>query len=133
MRWRRHFLDRMALAAAFLLLLAAKQLFGQENARRGSIRGTVTTLQENTASGLPGVTVSLTSASQGTPRTADTDETGKYEFDSLDPGNYTLSINQPGFKPYTKTVMVNPGQATVQDIRAELETVSEQVEVIEDT
>ena len=125
--------------AALVILLAAFPVFGQEartsgeSPRSASIRGTVTTLQENTASGLAGITVKLTPGSNASPLTADTDEAGQYEFKGLKPGTYTLSITQQGFKPYTKTVTVNPGQATVQDIRAELETVSEQVQVNEDT
>jgi len=93
----------------------------------------VTTLQENTSSGLAGVAVDLTPRPNGSPLGANTDEAGRYEFKGLKPGTYTISINQPGFKAYTKTVTVNPGQATVQDIRAELETVTEKVEVSEDT
>jgi hypothetical protein len=93
----------------------------------------VTTLQENTSSGLAGVILKLTPGPDGSPLTAGTDEAGSYEFKGLKPGTYTISINQPGFKPYTKTVTVNAGQATALDIRAELETVTEKVEVSEDT
>jgi hypothetical protein len=93
----------------------------------------VATLQENTSSGLAGVILRLTPGPDGSPLTAGTDEAGQYEFTGLKPGTYTISINQPGFRPYTKTSTVNAGQATVQDIRAELETVTEKVEVSEDT
>jgi hypothetical protein len=125
--------------AVFILLLAAGPVFAQEthsrgeNPRSGSIHGTVTTLQENTSSGLAGVILKLTPGPDGSPLTAGTDEAGSYEFKGLKPGTYTISINQPGFKPYTKTVTVNAGQATALDIRAELETVTEKVEVSEDT
>src|SRR4029077_17345829 len=121
--------------AVFALLLTAHPIFGQESqtsvesSRSGSIHGTVTNLQENTSSGLAGVTVTLTPGPSGSPLTTGTDEAGNYEFKGLKPGTYTISINQPGFKAYTKTVTVNPGQAVVQDIRAELETVTEKVEV----
>src|SRR6267142_2512016 len=129
----------MEAAAIFALLLAAGPVFAQEthsrgeNPRSGSIHGTVTTLQENTSSGLAGVILKLTPGPDGSPLTAGTDEAGSYEFKGLKPGTYTISINQPGFKPYTKTVTVNAGQATALDIRAELETVTEKVEVSEDT
>jgi len=126
-------------AAVFALLLAAGPMFGQEthsrgeSSRSGSIHGTVTTLQESTASGLAGVILKLTPGSDGSGLSASTDEAGRYEFKGLKPGTYTISINQPGFKPYSKTVTVNAGQATALDIRAELETVTEKVEVSEDT
>ncbi len=90
-------------------------------------------MQENTSSGLAGVILKLTPGPDGSPLTADTDEAGSYEFKGLKRGTYTISINQPGFKPYTKTITVNAGQATALDIRAELETVTEKVEVSEDT
>src|SRR5712664_927469 len=126
-------------AAVFALLLAASTVFGQEtrnaaeSLHSGSIHGTVTTLQENTSSGLAGVILKLTPGPDGGALAAGTDEAGNYEFKGLKPGTYTISINQPGFKSYTKTVTVNAGQATALDIRAELETVTEKVEVSEDT
>src|SRR2546422_503863 len=116
-------------AVIFALLLVAGPVFGQEthsrgeSSRSGSIHGTVTTLQENTSSGLAGVILKLAPRPDGSALTAGTDEAGQYEFKGLKPGTYTISINQPGFKPYTKTVTVNAGQATALDIRAELETV----------
>jgi hypothetical protein len=128
-----------AAVAVFALLVAANPVFGQETRSRGesagsaSIHGTVTTLQENTASGLAGVVLKLAPGPDGGPLTAGTDEAGQYEFKGLKPGTYTISINQPGFKPYTKTVTVHAGQTTALDIRAELETVTEKVEVSEDT
>jgi len=115
----------------FALLLAAGPAFGQgthsgaESSRSGSIHGTVTTLQESTTSGLAGVILKLTPGPDGGALAAGTDEAGNYEFKGLKPGTYTISINQPGFKSYAKTVTVNAGQATALDIRAELETVTE--------
>lgn len=128
----------LAAVAVFALLLAAGPVLGQETRSRGesagsSIHGTVTTLQENTSSGLAGVILKLTPGPDGGLLTAGTDEAGQYEFTGLKPGTYTITINQPGFKPYTKTVPVHAGQATALDIRAELETVTEKVEVSEDT
>src|SRR6266850_1717054 len=125
--------------AVFALLLAAGPVSGQEphsrgeSSHSGSVHGTVTTLQENTSSGLAGAILKLTPGPDGSALTAGTDEAGSYEFKGLKPGTYTVSINQPGFRPYAKTVTVNAGQATALDIRAELETVTEKVEVSEDT
>ncbi len=79
-----------------------------------------------------GISVKLTAAPpDGTTLTADTDDAGKYEFQNLEPGSYTISIGQQGFKAVTKTVAVAPGQAAVRDITLELETVTEKVEVRE--
>jgi len=97
-----------------------------------SIHGTVTTKQENSASGVAGVTVKLTPQSAaGNPLTLDTDEAGKYEFKGLQPGAYTISVTLAGFKGLTKATSLAPGQAIVLDLPLELETVAEKVEVHE--
>src|SRR6266436_1407213 len=126
-------------AAIFVLLLAASPVFGQEthsggeSSRSGSIHGTMTTLQENTSSGLAGVAVNLTPGPSGSPLGASTDEAGRYEFKGLKPGTYTISINQAGFNTISKPLTLAPGQLAVVDIRLELQTVTEKVEVSEDT
>jgi hypothetical protein len=137
-RWSRGLLLH-AVAAACLLLLTTAPAVGQtaktgnEKLRMGSIHGNLTTAQENASSGLAGITVNLSAEpAKGSPVSTDTDDAGRYEFTSLKPGTYTISINQPGFKPFTKSISLNPGQAATLDIRVELLTVTEKVEVKED-
>lgn len=127
-------------AGTFLLLTTALQVLGQagpsnnEKSRLASIHGTLTTTQENASSGLAGITVKLTSEPlDGNVLTSDTDDAGNYEFNNLQPGNYTISINQPGFNPVSKPLSFTPGQAAVLDVRVEFQTVSEKVEVKENT
>ncbi|MFI5092870.1 MAG: carboxypeptidase regulatory-like domain-containing protein [Candidatus Acidiferrum sp.] len=121
-----------------MFLTAAWPAFGQETPtnsekpQTGSIHGTISTTQENASSDLSGISVKLGGVPpDGNALAADTDEAGHYEFKDLKPGSYTISIGQQGFKPITKTVSVAPGQATVQDLLLELETVTEKVEVRE--
>ena len=105
-----------------------------EKAQTGSVRGTISTTQENASSDLSGISIKLSAVPEdGNPLTASTDETGHYEFKDLKPGSYTISVNQQGFKPVTKTVSVSSGQTAVQDIALALETVAEKVEVREQT
>jgi hypothetical protein len=125
-------------AAFFVMLAATVPVFGQgerpgsDKRQNGSIHGTISTTQENAPAGLEGISVKLAAAlPNGTTLTADTDDAGKYEFQSLEPGSYTISIGQQGFKAVTKTVAIAPGQAVVLDITLELETVTEKVEVRE--
>src|SRR5580692_9874280 len=128
-------------AATFFLLLAATlPVFGQgarpapDKSQPGSLHGTISTKQENVGSDLSGISVKLTTVPpDGNTLSADTDDAGRYEFKNLKPGSYTLSVTQPGFKAVTKQVSVAAGQASVQDIALELETVNEQVEVSEQT
>src|SRR5246127_246570 len=126
--------------AAFAFMLAAVPAPGQatqaatENPRLGSIHGTLTTTQEDTSSGLAGISVKLTTEPpDGSPLTADTDDAGHYEFKDLKPGTYTISITQAGFKPFTKSFSLSAGEAAVVNIRVELQTVTEKVEVSEET
>ncbi len=62
----------------------------------GSITGTVT---DNSGGILPGVTVTLSGARLiGGPQTQSTDSTGKYRFDRLAPGTYSVKFELQGFK-----------------------------------
>ena len=130
------------LNSVWLLVIvgAALPAFGQgthpnsQNPKTGSIHGTISTKQEQASSDLSGIGIKLSAVPpDGNELTADTDDAGHYEFKDLKPGSYTISITQQGFKPVTKTVSVAPGQAAVQDIALELETVAEKVEVQEQT
>jgi Carboxypeptidase regulatory-like domain len=123
-----------------VLLAAAIPVLGQgtkasgEKSQMGSIHGTISTKQENVGSDLSGISIKLTAIPpDGNTLSADTDDAGRYEFKNLQPGTYTVSITQAGFKAVTKQVKVAAGQAAVQDIALELETVSEQVQVNEQT
>ncbi len=110
---------------------------GDQKPGVGSIHGTLTTTQADGggAGGLAGISVQLAAPPPdgGGPLTADTDDAGHYEFKDLKPGSYTISINQAGFAPFTKSLELKPGEATIVDIRLELQTVSEKVEVSETT
>ena len=135
-RWVRVWLLQTAVTCA--LLAPTVRALGQAPAsnddklRLGAIHGTLSTTQENTSAGLAGITVKLTvEPPDGNSLTADTDDSGRYEFSSLKPGSYTISVNQPGFKPVTKSLSLNGGQLAVVDIRVEFQTVSEKVEVNE--
>jgi hypothetical protein len=100
----------------------------------GSVHGTLTTTQADGSGGLAGISVQLTaSAVDESPLTAQTDDAGHYEFKEVKPGSYAISINQPGFTPFKKSLDVKAGETATVDVRLELQTVSEQVEVSETT
>src|SRR5260370_20062104 len=125
--------------ACFIIVPATLPAFGQTNQTAteklpaGSIQGNLTTPQGE-ATGLAGITMKLSpEAPDGTAVTADTDDAGHYEFNNLKPGSYSIFISQQGFKKFAKPVNVNPGPATILNIKLEIETIAEQVEVKEDT
>src|SRR5580692_6860583 len=95
---------RQAGACVFMLAtiptLGQATQSGNEKQTLGSIHGTLTTTQEDASSGLAGIVINLTTEPpDGNPLTANTDDAGLYEFKDLKAGSYTISINQPGFKP----------------------------------
>jgi Carboxypeptidase regulatory-like domain len=127
-------------AYLWLLVLAAIPVLGQtapagnERPPLGSIHGTLTTSQADASGGLAGITVQLASEPPAAvPLTADTDDAGHYEFKDVKPGSYVLSVSQAGFATFSKSLTLKPSEAAVVDIRLELQTVAEQVEVSETT
>ena len=138
-----YFLRRSILrpiAAACVLLLGILPANGiaalannNDEPRPGSIQGTLTTTQDS-ATGLSGLTLRLShGASTENLVTAETDDSGHFEFKNLRPGSYAISLNQPGFKSFTKSINIEPGQTVELNLQLELETVAEKVEVNEDT
>ena len=123
----------LALAVALVFLLAPSSLVAQKttpktgNDSLATLRGTVTA-QDGSA--LAGATVKLIpKAPTGTPVTAETDETGHYEFLNLEPGDYSISVEGEGFKRMERAVLLKAGDQTIQDFTLEVEAVSERVEV----
>jgi len=118
--------------AFFAVLPAAARQAPTSSDATASIHGIVTNKQDNAVSGVSGVSVKLAEVSAASnPLSADTDETGKYEFKNLKPGTYTLSVTLAGFKPLTKSISLAAGQSATQDLQLDLETVAEKVEVHE--
>jgi len=126
------------LAAALVLLGATGSAFAQRatpknsGGQTASLHGSVATTQDSVAVGLSGIIVKLAhDPASGTPLSVVTDENGRYEFQNLEPGTYKVTIAETGFKPVTKTVMLNAKEQGVQDFTLELVAVSEKVEVKE--
>lgn len=128
-----------ALPVLLFTLLFALSLFAQTPSSAGkgslgSIRGTVTTKQQNTESGVAGIPVKLAiQPPQGNPLVSGSDDAGHFQFDALQPGNYILSVEQEGFKPVLISISMSPGQAITQNIRLELQIFTDQVEVHEES
>src|SRR5579885_1881949 len=132
-------------ACLLTLFLVPVLALGQQNPppaeRLASIHGTITTkpasgplADTSDGGGLAGITVKLSNQSvSGVPLSTETDDAGNYAFAGLAPGTYTIAIAQQGFKPISKTIMLAAGQSAVLDFVVELQTLSEKVEVKEQT
>jgi Carboxypeptidase regulatory-like domain/TonB dependent receptor len=132
---------RQALFATSCVLVIAVILIGyptwaQEPAAKlslpaASISGTFTvTSGDGTKDPVADVTVKLTGPSPNeAPQSTMTDADGQYQFLQLAPGKYALEATQDGFKPWTASVALQPGQALIEDVVLEISSVNQQVEV----
>jgi outer membrane receptor protein involved in Fe transport len=91
----------------------------------GSLVGTVT----SGGSGLPGVTVTVTSpALQGT-RTAISGENGGFSLQALPPGEYTARFELSGLATVTRVLRVNLAQNARADVEMQASTLTEAITV----
>ena len=95
--------------AAMAVLLLCGIVYGQ--GVTGSLVGTVTT----EGNGLPGVTVTVSSAALQGVRTAITGDAGGYSFPSLPPGDYSVKFELSGLQTVTKNLRVNLAQSARAD------------------
>ena len=112
------------LSLFFVVLFAATALAQTSTSR---VTGRVVDTKQ---ASIPGATVTITNEATGVSQTQTTTEAGFYAFEALPVGDYTLTIEQSGFKKFVKTgnhVEVN-NPLTV-DVVLEIGQVSEVVTV----
>jgi len=115
--------------SAFWLSIATIPASAQDT--RGGITGKVTDPQ---AAVIPAAAVVITNTGTGTVSRTSTNETGYFEANLLNPGNYTIAIEAAGFKKAVRTGLVL-NVAGRLDIPFQLEVgqVAETVEVTAET
>src|SRR5271156_3443135 len=114
------------LAFALLLFTCGRMLAGVT----ASISGTVT---DPSGAVVAGATVTATNVETGVATTLTTNAQGFYSFQSLPLGNYTISVQQTGFKGYAQTGLVlNVNDALVIDVPLQVGATNEKVEVSSD-
>src|SRR5438045_412263 len=79
-------------AVLFAVVLCVNTLAAQSV--NSTIGGTV---QDSTGAFIPGVTITATNTQTGVSSTTLSNESGAYQFPSLQPGTYTISAELPGF------------------------------------
>ena len=95
-----------------------------------SISGTVT---DPSGAVVGGATVTATNVDTGVATTLTTNSQGFYSFQSLPLGNYTISVQQSGFKGYAQTGLVlDVNSALVIDVKLTVGATTEKVEVLSD-
>ncbi len=96
-----------------------------------SIGGTVSVAASpDQVNNLSGISVKLSGPNAGpASQSTVTDENGHFQFLQLAAGTYTLEISMEGFKPWSKTVILEQGQAAVANAQMDIAGVDEKIDV----
>ncbi|HTQ54789.1 MAG TPA: carboxypeptidase-like regulatory domain-containing protein [Bryobacteraceae bacterium] len=114
----------------FLLLgvfLSAAMLLGQTSSGSSSVTGRVT---DATGAVIPGAVVTLTDTSTNISRSTQTNPSGLYLFNDVNPGTYDISVTNAGFRKAVirrQTVLV--ATTMTVDVQLEVGAAAEVVEV----
>jgi len=83
-----------------LLILVMLTISGLSQTVTGSVSGTVT---DSTGGIIPGAAVTLTSEKDGTKRNVVTNDEGRFQFNTVQPGPYTIKVEREGFQTLQRT------------------------------
>lgn len=118
-------MNKFILAVLVLYLNSPVSAFAQVNATVGG------TVSDSTGALIPGVDVTATNVNTGIATNRLTNESGNYEFPSLQPGIYTVSAVLSGFQTQTfKNVQLSQGQQVRLNFTLQVGTVATAVEVV---
>ena len=110
---------------ALMSFVVPMNVFGQVNAILGG------TVSDSTGALIPGVEVSAANVNTGIVTTRLTNETGTYEFPSLQPGVYTLSATLVGFQNASyNNIQLSQGQQVRLNFTLQIGGVAQAVEVV---
>lgn len=115
-------LGRLSLGLVLVALAATAQA-----QYAGSLRGTVT---DSTGAVVPGATATLKNEANKFSRNGVTDAKGDFYFGAVAPGQYTLTVEIPGFKTKVlSSVRIAPNDTRSVDVVLDIGQQSERVEV----
>ena len=114
----------LALAAVLVLVGVTAQA---QQANTGVVVGTVV---DSSDAAIPGATIALTHIDTNATSTVVTDGSGQYRTAPLRIGEYTVTVELPGFKTFVQRgVVLNIGDVRKVDARLQLGDVAEQITV----
>lgn len=116
-------LQRLCLYSTLLALAAAAQT------SRGTVTGLVSDAQKAAIANAP---VELVNTATGVSRSTQSNESGLYRFDAVDPGEYRVTVKMPGFRTYAgPKLIVSAAQTVTLDAVLEVGDVTQVIEVTE--
>src|SRR5208282_3947108 len=119
-------------AVPLLVFVALLQFFlpevvSSQGETTSAIVGIVT---DASGAGVPGAAVTVTNKETGLKRTAKTDESGRFNFPQLKPGNYSVKVEAQGFEPQENdSVASGLGQKQTVDFTMKVARAMESIEV----
>ncbi len=117
----------VAIVAALLCLFAlCPTSLHAQTANSGSVSGVVS---DSSGAFVVGANIALTDKATSTPRTTTSNEVGRYIITNVPPGEYQITVTKTGFRVTKTEVTVNVGSSLTVDLKLELGSVSETVEV----
>src|SRR5580704_2191369 len=117
----------MAHVRLLLLCLLAAVLLEPAALAQPATGGIKGTLQDESGAVIPAITVTLTG--NGATKTTQSQADGSYAFTGLAPGQYTATVNVPGFQPYTGSATVAAGATATLPITLAVQLETQQVTV----
>jgi hypothetical protein len=104
---------------------------GISSVAASSIAGTVSVASNpDQVTNLSGIDVKLSGSNAGSAsQSTVTDENGHFQFAPLASGTYTIEISKEGFKPWSKTVVLEPSQTALANAQMEIAAVDETIDV----
>ena len=114
-----------SLLIACCLSLAAANVHAQDVLTKGTIGGTVT---DAAGAAIPGATITVTGPQ--VQRSATSNDSGVFRVENLEPGTYTVRVEQTGFKSaVANNVTVNVGREATLNLKLETGEISATVDV----
>lgn len=96
----------------------------------GNLAGVI---KDESGAVMPGVNITATHGATGAVREAVTDDSGAYVFPGLPVGEYTLMVQQPGFRKLETRVLIEVGQPSRSDLVMQVGEISGEIVTVEDT
>lgn len=117
----------LRLRAPFFAFALAFATVVNAQTSRGTVTGLVTDSQKAT---VPGASVDLINTATNVTRSTQTNDSGLYRFDAVDPGQYSLQVKTTGFRTFVaKQFEVGAAQVLTLDTSLELGEVQQVVEI----
>ena len=117
------------MALAVILSSLASAPSGPAQIGTGPVSSVSGTVKDPAGAVIVGAQITIRNDATGESRSAATNNEGRFKFDNLAPGNYTISVAQPGFKLAERAITVDPRRPTQIEVQLEVAAPREKVEV----